>query len=324
MTISHRPTRHRFRLRSRRGAALVVAIVVLVVIDCIVVGTVHLAILERRLADNGALALRLRLAAESAARLAAADWSAAIDSIMQGDAPTITSMMRTADGFDTHSTVERLNDGLFLVRATARQPAPGPGRANAAILVVPPAFRHDTDPAAAALTAATALIGAAGTVDTGHAECGDADAMAVRLTGARAPDVHDDASLNGAAVYMVPDESLVRDLPRVAAAIAAAAPHDLMTFVDGDVLIDEDMAGVLVATGGITIAAATTFRGLLIGGGSLTIDPTAALHGAAHVAADAAIHGLVRLDTCAIDDVVRATALHRPRPLPERPWIPAF
>lgn len=324
MTASPRSTPDAFRLRARHGAALVVAIIVLVVIDCIVVGTVHLAILERRLADNGVLALRLRLAAESSARLAAAAWSPVLDSILPGDTPTIASMMRTADGFDTHTTAERLNDGTFLVRASAHQPAPHPGRANAAILVVPPAFRHDSDPAAAALTAATALIAAAGTVDTGDPECGDGGAMAVRLTGGMAPAVHDDASFDGAVAYMDEAESLVRDLPRIAAAIAAAPPHDLMTFVDGDVLIDEDMGGVLVATGGITITAATTFRGLLIGGGSLTIDETAVLHGAAHVAADAAIHGLVRLDTCAIHDAIQTTLLHRPRPLPERPWIPAF
>jgi hypothetical protein len=324
MTFSTRPTPDAFRFRARPGAALVVAIVVLVVIDCIVAGTVHLAILERRLADNAALALRLRLAAESSARLAAAAWSPGLDSILPGDAPTITSMTRTADGLDTYSTVERLNDGLFLVRATAQQPAPHPGRANAAILVIPPAFRHGIDPAAAALTAATALIGATGTIDTGAPECADRNATAVRLTGGMAPTVHDDASLDGAVEYIGEAESLTRDLPRVEAAIAAATPHDLITFVEGDVMIDEDMDGVLVATGGVTITAATTFRGLLIGGGSLTIDEMAALHGAAHVAAHATIQGLVRLDTCTIHDIVLATLLHRPRPLPERPWIPAF
>lgn len=310
--------------RARRGAALVVAIVLLVVIDCIVIGTVHLAILERRVADNGALALRLRLAAESGVRLAAAQWPPAFDSILPGDAPLAAAVIRTVDGLETYGTVERLGGELYLVRATAQRPAPHAGRAAAAMLVLPPAVRHGLDPAAAALTAATVHVGATGVIDTGDQECGNGEAAAVLLLGGVAPVVHDGASLNGSVEYIGEDRSLARDMPRIAAALAGTDGRNGTTFVAGDVHVTETMNGVLAATGDITITAHASFHGLLISGGSLTIEESGSLRGAAHAYHDAAIHGFIQLDACSVRDAAWAAELHRSRPLPSRPWIPSF
>lgn len=308
------------------GAALVIAIVLTVVIECIVIGTVHLVILERRIADNSALALRLRLAAESTARLAAADWPPVLDSVHAGNPPVTILSARSVDGLDTYGTVERLGDAIYLVRAAAHQPAPHPGRAVAAILVLPPALRHGVEFASAAVSAASAAIGATAAVAAGDQSCGEASFAAVRLTGAALPEIHDAARLDGSVEHISVEASLTLEMPRIArtAEAAAAGGGSGIVFSAANAHIAEPTGGVLVAIGDVTIEAAASFHGLIIAGGSLTVEENGTVHGAAHAAGHAAIHGSIQLDACAVLEAVRHSAFDRPRPLPGRPWLPAF
>src|SRR5687768_6101314 len=96
------------RLRARSGAALVFALLLLVVLDCVVLGTLHIALLERRTADNAGAALRLRFAAESAVRSAMARWPAALDTITAHASPIAAAAGVTADGYPYEATIERI------------------------------------------------------------------------------------------------------------------------------------------------------------------------------------------------------------------------
>jgi Tfp pilus assembly protein PilX len=304
---------------NRPGAALVIALVVLVIIECVIVGTMHLAMMERRVAHNALLAARLRLAAGSAARAAAVRWSPALDSLAQGVRFPVHA--DSAGSIMTHATVERLNGGLLLVRATAEEPPPGHGRTAAAVIVVPPALPAGINPAAAAVSATTVVAADGAAIMAEGGECGGY--VAVRLGGGRM-DVAATAVVIGEVESIQKDLMVTRNMTRLAVAAAAAAKPEHVLFVDGSARIDHAFTGVVIAGDDVIVPDGGRVRGLVVAGRDVVIEQGATVEGAVHAAGLADVHGAVRVDACAVRDVLTATGLDRPRPFPGRSWIPAF
>jgi hypothetical protein len=121
----------------RAGGALALVIVVMLVLDCVVLGTIHLAMLERTLAGNATLALRARLAAEGAAATALAPWQSRFDSLAVGSTATLPRAT-TPDDISVSVTVDRVAANLLLVRAVASLSEPLIGHATASALFRPP------------------------------------------------------------------------------------------------------------------------------------------------------------------------------------------
>jgi hypothetical protein len=337
------------RLRPERGGALVMAIIVLVIVECIVAGTLHIAMVERRVAVNTDVALRLRLAAGTAAHAAVAAWPAALDSLAAGD--TFTAPVSSpAEGVGVTARIERLPGSLFLVRATATLPPPHPGRGRATLLVLPPALRRDADLVGAALTAGSAEIDATATVDAAEQECATASAPAVRITGATDPVLWPAAAVGGSVVADPATGSPAHDMPRVVSAVAAsvdgawrATPEEpdsgagsvadpvpltgaggRLHFAAGDLRLQTRVAGVLVVAGNVVLEPGAGISGLLLAGAGLVLHEGASLTGAAHVAGNAVVRGAVRFDACQALEAARAAGLYRPHPYPGRAAPPPF
>jgi hypothetical protein len=306
---------------NRRGAALVIALVVLVIIECVIIGTIHVAMMERRVAHNALLAARLRLTAGSAAREAAVRWSPVLDSMAPGDRFPVHA--DSTGPIVTSVTVERLNRGLLLVRATAEQRPPGHGRTAAAVIVVPPALSAGVDPAAAAVSATTVVAADGAAITAEGGECGGD--VAVRVGGGTL-DVAPAAMVIGEVEPIQVDLMLTSYMTRLAlaAAAAAAAGPEHVLFTDGDAPIDEAFTGLVIAGGDVIVSGGGRVRGLVVAGGDVVIEQGATVEGAVHAVGRADLRGAVRLDACAVRDMLTATGMDRPRPFPGRSWIPAF
>jgi hypothetical protein len=331
-------------LRQRRGTALVAAIIVLLLVECLVAGTVHLVMLDRRSAANAELALQLRSAAVSAAHTAAAHWTPALDTLLAPGGAAAVHGLASPGGTDVHAEVERLDGGLFLARATAVRAALPTGRATETLLFAAPVLRLGADPAAAALTAASVTLDPGSFVDAGNHACAP-DAAAIRLPADGAL-LAAPGTVSGDVAAMDSTQSLVRDMARVRAAAAAAAmpavaaaatvPAAAVTaasaaastpvlhFAPADLRVTSAMDGAIVVTGNLVLTAGAHIRGVVLVGGTLTLEAGTTIEGAAHVADNAHIAGVVRLDGCLVRDAAAAAALHRPRPFPGRSSIPAF
>jgi hypothetical protein len=121
----------------RDGSSLALVVVVMLVLDCVILGTLHLAMLERGLAANATQVLRLRFAAEGAAATALTPWQSRFDSLQHGVALEFP-VQGPDGGVLLTAAVERIGDALLHVRATATLPPPAGGRATAAALFLPP------------------------------------------------------------------------------------------------------------------------------------------------------------------------------------------
>jgi hypothetical protein len=122
----------------RSGASLALALAMLVLIECVVVGTLHLAMLERQLASSAAAVLRLRLAAEAALADASTMWPPAADSLVAGGSGIQLFDRRGRDGLRVTASLRCTVSGACIIRSTAAEPPAGNGAATAAMLVLPP------------------------------------------------------------------------------------------------------------------------------------------------------------------------------------------
>jgi hypothetical protein len=310
-------------LQNRPGVALAAAIVVLLLIECIVAGMVHIVMIERRSSANAELALRARLAAASAAAAAAAAWTPAMDSLAAPGSAVLLGVEPVA-GLDVRTGVERLVDGLFLVRAIASRTSPPVARAADAILVVPPAFHIGADPAAAALSAAAVVLESGAVVDAGNRECAPGDAAAVRLTSGDQPSVGPGVVVGGSTVLVDSAASLVRDMARVRVAAAAAAGDGVLHASSDLLRLTAAFDGVIVTAGDLILEPGAHVRGLVLVGGRLFLEAGALIEGAAHVRFAAQVAGEIRFDGCLARDAAFDAALHRPRPFTPRSRVPAF
>lgn len=309
---------------TRPGAALAGAIVVLLIIDCIALGALHLALSEARLAAGVRTVLEVRLAAESAAHEMIAQWGPALDSLPVG------GVLRDSDatghgGMTTSAAAQRVGPGLYLVRADARAQPPRSAHAAAALLAAPPLLDSRYPPDQAALTAAAVELAAGGSVSATSDACHTRDGSAIALTTAAVP--AGDGSILGPVHAVEAGATPLGDLPRILAAAGAAAPLNgdsdpsLVVRV-GPAVLDEPFAGVLVVDGDLAVAAPV--RGLLLVAGAVVVEADGSARGAVHVRGPALVRGALVLDACAVADAVQAARARAPRLLRHRPAIPAF
>jgi hypothetical protein len=316
--------------RSRPGAALAVAIVVLVLVECIVVAMVHAAMLERRAGSNVETALRLRLAAEAAANQAVARWTPAMDSLLLPGARLQLAPAPDGGphGIATTVRLERLFGGVFLVEAQAGIPQLPAARGSAALAVMAPLLATDADIGTAALTAASTTITTSGSVGVTSGDpaspCPAPGAAAIALADLAGLVVANPASAVGAVIEADPDALITRDLPRMRAAAARAARDSLLRFWPDRMRVVDGIDGVVVAGRDLVIATGAALRGVVIVAGDLVVEEGAIIVGAAHVAGHAHIAGRIMLDACAADSAAQAARLRHARPLHGRRSLSGF
>lgn len=288
----------------RAGAALILAIVIVAVIQCLVVGTLHLAMQEHRLASNGATALRLRLAAETALRTAPEQWRSALDSLSVGAADSVHSAVST-DGIARSAMVVRIDSALYLITGTAAEPLPRSGRAAAAGLFLPPLLPSGDMPHAALAVAGRVTVRAGAHVSAWNAQpC--APGAAIQFADSTFLNVDPTATLLGDIVTApLPDVPFIVRSARLRTDSAATAA---VTAIHGD----------------LHLGQGERLAGLILVHGSLAIDAAAEIRGVAIVTGDADIGGSVFYDPCLALAAARSARLDRPRPHTRRPVVPAF
>ena len=298
----------------RRGAALIMAVLTIIVLDCVLLATLHLALQENRIAANRATILQLQLTADGGIRHALSFWSMALDTMPAGDATRIQVPAPVTPGAAVH--VERLAEHLFLFESVASESAPRIGRASSRLLARPPAIPPAADPAAAAASSAsTVVVTSSGSVD---AAATDSCSLAPGVSIAAPPfaiAADPAARITGSTGTTHPD-ALVHSVPRL---LALASPRYVTA---GDSTIASGSRVAVISRGNLTVTG--TLTGILIAAGSITIQSGAAVHGAVHAAGAITIAGAVTRDPCAVAAAVRSARLTRPRPAPGRAWLPTF
>lgn len=301
----------------RPGAALILALLAIIVLDCIVLGTLHLAIQEHRLGANRSVILQLRLNADGGIRRALGSWTVAIDTLATGS-PART-MFPAAATPGSLVSIERLDDHLFLIESVARQRPPQFGRASARMLVHPPALPPAVDPAPAPVSSAGRVrIGATGSVSA-HPPL--ACAAAPQTNSILAPvfgvTLDPGASVDAPAGLLGP-HALIHDFLRLK---ALALPR---LIAQGDSTLHSHANGVLIVDGSVTLSGGAAFTGLLVTSGSVTVEHTAALYGAVHAGAGLQVAGRVQWDPCVVMTAIEDAGLDHPEPAGTRRWLPGF
>ena len=320
------------RPADRRGAALVLALLILVMLDCIVIGALHLSLQEHRIGTSREMLLRLRLDAESGARLALGQWSARIDSMPIGSLHRIAVAVDGAGSADVH--IERLGEYLFLIHSTAAETEPRVGRASARLLLAPPPLPPGIDPAAAPLSAA----GTVHVLSTGElrlpapTDCDPAGSTtyAALVTHPFAWIVDAGARVDAPSGPLT-EPAVITAYDRIAGlagsrASVIIAPGD--TTIRSGTAADSQSVGtgpvphVLMVGGSLTIGPGVALRGLVLSLGAVTIEAGASVDGAVHTGGNATIAGTITLDRCAVAGAVDASGLDRPSPSGSRAWLP--
>jgi hypothetical protein len=238
---------HRHLLSARPGASLALALCVLVVIECVILGTFHLALLERQLAHNSSAALRLRLAADATLAFAAASWDEAAEDAIANHRSSTLWRGEPAQGISGVAVLHPVGGHAALLRAEVREDPPAAGVASAAALLLPPllppAFRPGQDLSDVA-----------------------ADSLLERLlhglsTGPPAP-----------GVLVLDDDSFIDDV--VSGVVASMGDLRLApgARVNGMVFV----AGTLTIDSGAILTGAAVARHLSVGQGALVPDAEAA------------------------------------------------
>jgi hypothetical protein len=290
-----------------------VALLLVVVLNCTLIGTLHLAAQERRIGSNAARILQLRLDADAAARRILGDWSADIDSMSVG------ASLATMAGPTGSVRVERLGDHLFLIRAEARDAPPLHARAGAQLLAVPPALPPGTATAPAPLSAHGWIhVLSAGDVSAAVPNgCADPHSSYATLSRSPADVTVDPGALIDAPAGVLPSRSLGDQFRRLADLfVPAAAARDSIVTASG--------AGVLIVDGDLTLAAAVRFDGLVIASGSVLLEPGTLVRGAVHAGGNVSVRGAVRYDPCVVRAAIRGARLDRARAAATRAWVPSF
>lgn len=302
--------------RRRSGAALTMALLVIVILDCIVLGSLYLALQEVRIGGNGSAVLQLRLDAESGVRRALGLWTLEVDTMPAGNGRLMFDTLATA-GARVH--VERLDDLLFLLESRAFERPPRVGRAAAGMLVAPPALAVGVDPAPAPLSSSgsvqvsatgvvvSAVPGGCAAAATPHAIL----APPFSITSASGASVDAPGGPLGSA-------PLIHTFARL---LALAPPHAVAA---GDSAITTGHSGILVVPGNLTITGGAIVSGLLVASGAVHVDPGAVVTGAVHAGGLLTVGGTVMWDPCGVKAAVHAAGLDRPRPAAVRAWLPAF
>lgn len=301
----------------RSGAALILALLTIILLDCVVLGTLHIALQEHRIGSNRRTVLQLRLDAEGGIRRALASWSTAIDTMPAGGAARMNVPVPAPPIASVQ--VERLADQLFLLESVATEPPPRVGRSTASMLVRPPALPPAVDPAPAPVSAVGPIhVRASAVVDVNPPGACTAAAPPYSIL-ASSPAITFDP---GASVNAPAGAALHRPLTSSLARLAALAPAH--SIASADTTIAASAAGALIAQGDVTIAPGATFGGLLVARGSITVAGGAAVQGAVHAGGGVTIDGTVQWDPCAVAAAIAAAGLDLARPAAPRAWLPSF
>lgn len=301
----------------RDGAALILALLAIIVLDCVVLGTLHIALQEHRIGGNRRAVLQLRLDAEGGIRRALGSWSGAIDTMFAGSASRTS--VPVASPPVASVTVERLADQLFLLESTASEPLPRVGRATTRMLVHPPAVSPLVDPAPAPISAAgSVVIRTTGVVNVNPpATCSEPPPAHSILAPAFGVAVLPGGSINAPAGVPAP-----HPLTGSFARLAALAPGSVQA--SADTTIATSATGVIIVAGNATLAAGATHSGVLVASGSVTIESGANVRGAVHAGGNTDIAGQVQWDPCAVATAIAAARLDHATPAGPRAWLPAF
>lgn len=305
-------------LRAQTGAALVMALLLVVVLDCIVLGTLHISMQEHRIGQNRRGVLQLRLDAEGALRTIAGIWPAALDSLGTGDRARLPSTTVSR----AHVNVERLGDILFLLEAVAAEPAPRAGRATARLLVHPPVLPREIDPAPAPLSVQGSLrVLATGTVSAASPACPDGVAEHAILLASAGSVVVDPGGVVDAPRGLLSSPALSSEFARVSTlSLGPAAVHSMV----GDTVLSQPIAGVLIVDGSLTLQPPAYIEGLLLVRGDLTVAEGSVVTGAVHVGGSAIVAGEIRWDPCRVKRVVDAARFRSAVAVGGRARIPSF
>jgi hypothetical protein len=309
-TNEHPPT------GARSGAALLLVLLLLFLLDCIVLGSVHLAVVERRLAANVDTALRLRLHAESGVRQAAAVWNVAADTLPAGAPPLIMLRDTAPDGTARSATIQKIAEWSYFLRGDAMLPAPHRGRAAAALLLRPPALPPDVEPAAAAFSAhATVRLNPGAQVA--------ADGAAMQVHDMTDIEPFDPGQVDGEVGWITRETDVLAVFDRLATLFDPPAGARSRRF-DAGLMLSEDFTGTLLVDGDLRVTAGVTVRGLVVVRGGLVLEADALVLGAVHVGANADVSGSIALDPDAVAEALADAGLLEPRPFRGRAWVPAF
>jgi hypothetical protein len=241
----------------RPGLSLAATMVALIIIEIAILGTLHLALVERQVADTTVELLELRLAADGSLATAMTQWPHAADTLSRY-APAIPVIDEVRDGLRREVRLSRAGAGAWFLHATATSMTDGHGRATAGMLILPPLLPPDF------ATPAGPLLGSAASGGF------TADSILRRLTGQDSPRALDRVLVleHGARLDQDFDGVL---LARGDLAAGAGARLHGMLFATGTVTLEPDavVRGAIVATGLLragglflpdTAAAATAIR----------------------------------------------------------------
>lgn len=303
--------------RRRSGAALTMALLAIIVLDCIVLGSLYLALHEARIGGNHSAVLQLRLDAESGIRRALGLWTLEVDTMPAATGQRLMFDTLATAGARVH--VERLDDLLFLLESAAFERPPRFGRAAARMLVAPPALAVGIDPAPAPLSSSASVhVTATGVVVSAvPTGCAAAPTPHAILAPPFSLTIAPGASVDAPGGALGPDP-LIHTFGRL---LALAPPH---TVAFGDTAITSVHSGVLIVPGNLTLTAGAAVSGLLVASGSVQIDPGAVVAGAVHAGGLLTVAGTVTWDSCSTMAAINAAGLDRPRPAAGRAWLPAF
>jgi hypothetical protein len=303
-------------VRPRRGAALLLVLLLLLLLDCIVLSSLHLAVLERRLALNVDTQFRLRIRAESAVRAAAGGWDVATDTLTRGAAPRVLLREVSHDSIEVTALIQRIADAAFLLRGEARLRPPRAGHAAAALMLLPPALPPHIEPAGAALSAgAQVRIGVDGTITS--------PGVAVRIHDPVDLAPFSPSQVNGSIELLAENTDVIAHFDRIAALFDPPAGAASRYHAEALVLA-EDFAGTLLVNGDLRVAAGTLVTGLVLARGGLVVEAGARIIGAAHAGMHASLDGSLLADDDAVLAALADAALRDARPFRGRAWIPAF
>ncbi|HSJ30453.1 MAG TPA: hypothetical protein VK933_03405 [Longimicrobiales bacterium] len=303
--------------RRRSGAALTMTLLAIIVLDCIVLGSLYLALQEARIGGNHSAVLQLRLDAESGIRRALGLWTLEIDSMPAATGQRLTFDTLATGGALVHA--ERLDDRLFLLESAAFEQSPRFGRAAARMLVAPPALAVGVDPAPAPLSSSASVhVTSTGVVISAvPAGCAAAPTPHAVLAPQFSVTIAPGASVDAPGGAVGPDP-LIHTFGRL---LALAPPH---TVASGDTAITARHSGVLIVPGNLRVTPGAAVSGLLVASGSVQIDAGAVVAGAVHAAGLLTVAGSSTWDPCTVKAAISAAGLDRPRPAAGRAWLPAF
>ena len=341
-------------MNRRPGIALIIALVMLLLVEAMAAGMLALALHARLVAASQLRTASANAAAHLAAEAVLVNWQGAgFDTLAPGGVLSPPSGRGSAGDASWSSTVERITASSFLLRSDARV---GGGNAfslasamavartldrpkvlqqfNAAIIsagplviagqsrilsaptLLPPAWSDSLCPPIPHLADPAALLSAAPPVVS----------ETVELSGAVVVDTTPALGANALGNLDWSDVAQIADTTIRDVLILAADSSYRFTYADGDLTMSGAGDGILMVDGVLTIAAGSTFTGLIVARDGLSVGPDSHIHGAVashggYALFDAAA---VTYSRCALARITLLTAATGRPAFGRRRFVPVF